>query len=75
MPSALLALESDVNLIGPNYRVSMDIVEGIRSQKTAIGHGARTMLLRVSLYHRPLLATDSRDKIYGFLGLCTHEIV
>lgn len=72
---ALLALESGVNVIGPNYQVSMDIVEGIRSHKTAIEHGAPTMLLRVLLYHRSSLATDPRDKVYGFLGLCTDDIV
>lgn len=72
---ALLALESGVNVIGPDYQVSMDIVEGIRSYKTAIGQGAPTMLLRVLLYHRSSLATDLRDKVYGFLGLCTDNIV
>ncbi|RSL52141.1 hypothetical protein CEP54_011061 [Fusarium duplospermum] len=71
----LLDLESGVNIIGPNYQVGIDLVQAIRSHRTAIGNNASKTLLDVLLHHRPSLATDPKDKVHGFLGLCIDDII
>lgn len=50
-------------------------MEGIRAHKKAFQDGTPATLLAIILRHRPSMATDPRDKVYGFLGLCTDNII
>ncbi|KAI0424489.1 heterokaryon incompatibility protein-domain-containing protein [Xylaria sp. FL1042] len=69
----ILELENGINLIGVNNQVVMDIVTGIDRERKAMGEKIPTTLLQALLRHRMSLATDSRDKIFALLGLCTQE--
>jgi len=72
---AIITLENGINMVGANNQMVLDIVEGIQFEKKAAKENAPTTLLQTLLRHRASLATDSRDKVYALLGLCTDDVV